>query len=124
MLNRFKAADGTLAVDGVFCPNESTTMGMLRVLEDSGWAGKVKFVGFDASDSLVKALESGHIDALVVQDPVKMGYLGVKTLVAHISGGGSVEPRIDTGAQLVTHDKMNDPAIKELLHPDLARWLK
>ena len=123
MLNRFKAPDGKLAVDGIFCPNESTTMGMLRVLEDSGWAGKVKFVGFDASDSLVKALEGGHIDALVVQDPVKMGYLGVKTIVAHIKGG-SVERRIDTGVQLVTRDKMNDPAIKELLHPDLARWLK
>jgi ribose transport system substrate-binding protein len=98
------------------------------VLEDSGWAGKVKFVGFDASDSLVKGLEAGHIDALVLQDPVKMGYLGVKTLVAHIKstagGGPPVERRIDTGVQLVTRDKMNDPATKELLHPDLARWLK
>ena len=56
MLNRFKTPDGTLAVDGVFCPNESTTLAMLRVLEDSGWAGKVKFVGFDASESLVKGL--------------------------------------------------------------------
>ena len=123
MLNRFKGPDGKLAVDGIFCPNESSTMGMLRVLEDSGWAGKVKFVGFDASDSLVKALEDGHIDALVLQDPVKMGYLGVKTLVAHIKGT-PVERRIDTGVQLVTRDKMNDPAMKELLHPDLARWLK
>jgi len=123
MLNRFTRPDGSLAVDGIFCPNESTTLGMMRVLEDSGWAGKVKFVGFDASDTLVKGLADGHIDALVVQDPVKMGYLGVKTLVAHLKGS-SVEKRIDTGVQLVTRDKMNDPAIKELLHPDLARWLK
>ena len=123
MLSRFKKPDGSLAVDGIFCPNESTTFGMLRVLEDSGWAGKVKFVGFDASDTLVKGLADGHIDALVLQDPVKMGYLGVKTLVAHIKGF-PVEKRVDTGVQLVTHDKMNDPATKELLHPDLARWLK
>jgi ribose transport system substrate-binding protein len=123
MLNRFKTADGKLAVDGIFCPNESTTLAMLRVLEDSGWSGKARFVGFDASDSLVKGLTDGHIDALVVQDPVKMGYLGVKTLVAHIKGG-AVERRVDTGVQLVTRDKMNDPATKELLHPDLARWLK
>jgi ribose transport system substrate-binding protein len=123
MLNRFKKSDGSLAVDGVFCPNESTTLGMLRVLEDSGWAGKTKFVGFDASDTLVKGLAEGHIDALVVQDPVKMGYLGVKTLLAHIKGN-PVEKRIDTGAQLITRDKMSDPAIKDLLHPDLARWLK
>ena len=123
MLNRFKTADGTLAVDGIFCPNESTTLAMLRVLEDSGWAGKAKFIGFDASDSLVKGLADAHIDGLVVQDPVKMGYVGVKTVVTHIKGG-PVERRIDTGVQLVTRDKMGDPAIKELLHPDLARWLK
>jgi ribose transport system substrate-binding protein len=123
MLNRFRAPDGRLAVDGIFCPNESTTLAMLRVLEDSGWAGKAKFIGFDASDSLVKGLSDGHIDALVVQDPVKMGYLGLKTIVTHIKGG-PVERRIDTGVQLVTRDRMNDPAVKELLHPDLARWLK
>ncbi len=89
MLNRFKTADGTLAVDGIFCPNESTTLAMLRVLEDSGWAGKAKFIGFDASDSLVKGLADAHIDGLVVQDPVKMGYVGVKTVVTHIKGSWS-----------------------------------
>ncbi len=77
---------------------------MLRVLEENGWAGKVRFVGFDASDNLVKGLSDGHIDGLVVQDPVKMGYLGVKTLVAHIKGQ-PVEKRIDTGVQLVTPDE-------------------
>jgi len=123
ILSRFKKPDGSLAVDGIFCPNESTTLGMLRVLEDSGWAGKVKFIGFDASDTLVKGLSDGHIDALVLQDPVNMGYLGVKTMVTHIKGG-TIEKRIDTGVHLVTRDKMNDPDMKELLHPDLARWLK
>ena len=77
---------------------------MLRVLQDNGWAGKVKFVGFDASDNLVKGLRDGHIDALVVQDPVKMGYLGVKTMVAHLKGE-PVEKRIDTGVHLVTRDE-------------------
>jgi ribose transport system substrate-binding protein len=123
VLNRFKAGDGSLAVDGIFAPNESVTHGMMRVLEDNAWAGKVKFIGFDASDTLVKGLADGHIDGLIVQDPMKMGYLGVKTIVSHIKGE-PVEKRIDTGVQLVTRDKMNDPAVKELLHPDLSRWLK
>jgi ribose transport system substrate-binding protein len=123
LLNRFKAGDGSLAVDGIFAPNESVTHGMMRVLEDNAWAGKVKFIGFDASDTLVKGLADGHIDGLIVQDPMKMGYLGVKTIVSHIKGE-PVEKRIDTGVQLVTRDKMNDPAVKELLHPDLSRWLK
>jgi ribose transport system substrate-binding protein len=52
-----------------------------------------------------------------------MGYVGLKTLVAHLKGL-PVEKRIDTGVQLATRDNMNDPAMKELLHPDLARWLK
>lgn len=120
LLSTFKAADGTLAVAGIFCPNESTTHAMLRVLVDNGWAGKVKFIGFDATDALVKGMTDGHINGLILQDPVKMGYLGVKTMVTHIRGG-AVEKRIDTGVQLVTPENMAQPAMNELLHPALAR---
>jgi ribose transport system substrate-binding protein len=119
MLHGFRRPDGSLDVDGIFTPNESTTMAMLRVLQDSGWAGKVKFIGFDSSDTLVKGLSDGHIDGLVLQDPVKMGYLGVKAMVDHLEGK-QVEKRIDTGVQLITRDKMDDPAAKALLHPDLS----
>src|SRR5262249_24774655 len=56
LLSRFKSSDGTQGIDGVFCPNESTTVGMLRALEDNGRAGKVRFVGFDSSGILVKGL--------------------------------------------------------------------
>ena len=123
ILTRFRASDGKLGVDGIFCPNESTSLAMLRVLQDNGWAGKTKFIGFDASDTLVKGLGDGHFDGLVVQDPVKMGYLAVKTMVSHLRGE-KVESRIDTGVRLVTKKDMNDPEVKELLHPDLSRWLK
>jgi len=123
LLSRYKAADGSLPIDGVFCPNESSTFAMMRVLQDNGWAGKVRFIGFDASESLVKGLADGHIEALVVQDPVNMGYLAVKTMVEHLRGQ-AVEKRIDTGVHLVTRDQMNDPQIHDLLKPDLSRWLK
>jgi ribose transport system substrate-binding protein len=123
LLSRFKKADGSLGVDGIFCPNESTTFGMLRVLQDNGWAGKVHFVGFDASTNLVKALREGHIDGLVLQDPMRMGYLGVKTIVGHIKGE-KVERRIDTGVRVATRDTMEQPEMKELLSPDLSKWLK
>jgi ribose transport system substrate-binding protein len=123
LLSRFKKADGTLDVAGIFCPNESTSLAMVRVLEDNGWAGKVRFIGFDASDTLEKGLRDGHIDGLVLQDPVKMGYLGVKTIVAHIHGQ-PVDARIDTGVRLVTQKDMNEPDARELLHPDLTKWLK
>jgi ribose transport system substrate-binding protein len=123
LLSGFKTASGRLDVDGIFTPNESTSLAMLRVLQDNGWAGKVKFIGFDASDTLAKGLADGHIDGLVLQDPVNMGYLGVKTIVSHINGQ-SVAGRIDTGVRLVTRDQMNEAEAKALLHPDLSRWLK
>lgn len=123
LLHKFRRPDGSLALDGIFTSNESNTLALLRVLQSSGWAGKVKYIGFDASETLVKGLGDGHIDALVVQDPVNMGYLGVKTMVDHLQGR-QVPSRIDTGAQLITRDRMNDPAVKELLQPDLSRWLK
>jgi ribose transport system substrate-binding protein len=123
LLHRFRRPDGSLELDGIFTSNESNTLALLRVLQSSGWAGKVKYIGFDASDTLVKGLSDGHIDALVVQDPVNMGYLGVKTMVDHLQGR-PVEKRIDTGAQFITRDRMSDPAVKELLQPDLSRWLK
>ena len=123
MLHRFRDRNGALGINGIFTSNESNTLAMLRVLQDSGWAGNVKFIGFDASDALVKGMSDGHIDGLIVQDPVRMGYLGVKTMVDHLKGS-PVEKRIDTGAQLITRDRMHDPVVKELLHPDLSRWLK
>jgi ribose transport system substrate-binding protein len=123
LLSNYRKADGGLDVDAIFCVNESSTFAVMRVLQDQGWAGKVRFLGFDASDNLVKGLKEGHIEALVIQDPVKMGYLAVKTLVSHIKGE-SVEKRIDTGVHLATQQNMNEPEMKELLSPDLSKWLK
>jgi ribose transport system substrate-binding protein len=122
LLSNYKKPDGSLSIDGIFTPNESTSFAMLRVLQDNGWAGKVRFVGFDASQNLVKGLGDGHIDALVVQDPINMGYQGVKTLVAHIKGQ-PVEKRIDTGVRVATRANMDAPEMKDVLHPDLREWL-
>jgi ribose transport system substrate-binding protein len=123
VLSTLKTPQGGLSIDGIFTPNESGTFALLRVLQDNGWAGKVRFVGFDASDGLIQGLRDGKIDGLVVQDPVRMGYLGVTTLVSHIKGQ-KVERRIDTGVRLVTKDIMDNPDVKELLKPDLSKWLK
>ena len=123
LLSRYKKPDGSLGIDGLFCSNESSTFAMLRVLHDNGWSKKVHLVGFDASPSLVTALGDGDLDGLVVQDPVNMGYLAVKTMVAALRGE-RVEPVIDTGALLATRDNMKQPDVKDRLEPDLSRWLK
>jgi ribose transport system substrate-binding protein len=108
MLDKLKEANG------IFCPNESTTFGMLLALRQNNLAGKVKFVGFDTSPPLIEGLQKGEIDALVAQDPTRMGYLGVKACVDHIRGQ-KVENAIDTGARLITKDNLDTPEIKKLL---------
>jgi ribose transport system substrate-binding protein len=115
-----KAAEG--GVDGIFCPNESTTFGMLLALQKANLAGKIKLVGFDASDKLVKGLTDGAIDALAVQNPFAMGDLAVHAIVDHLRGKPP-EKRIDTGVRVVTKADLEDPAVKELMHPDLKKWL-
>lgn len=119
LLNRFPD------VDGIFCPNESTTFGMLRALTDSGKAGQVKFVGFDSSEKLIAALEEGHLQGLVVQNPFGMGELGVKTVVEYVRDPTKQpEKRIDTGVAVATPENMNDPKVAALLRPPIDEYLK
>jgi ribose transport system substrate-binding protein len=120
LLSRYKNPDGSQQINGIFCANESTAFAMMRVLQDNGWAGKVRFVGFDASPNLVKGLEDGVIDGLVLQDPVRMGYLGVKTMVAHLKKE-PVERWIDTGVTVATRENRQQPGIKALLEPDRVK---
>jgi len=114
LLNRFPD------VAGIFCPNESSTFGMLRALQEAGKAGMIVFIGFDSSPKLVQGLKEGHIQGLVLQDPVKMGYLGVRQMVLHLKGQ-QIETRIDTGVYMVTNENMEDPRMQSLLKPDLSK---
>jgi ribose transport system substrate-binding protein len=70
----------------------------------------------------VQALRKGHIKGLVLQDPINMGYLGVKTIVAHLCGR-KVDKRIDTGSRVATLENMDEPEVKNLLEPDFRKWL-
>jgi ribose transport system substrate-binding protein len=101
-------------LDGIFACNESTSRGALRALESQGRAGTVKMIGFDAADALIKGLKDGHIDALVVQNPQAMGYIGVSSVIAAIKGQ-KVKARIDTGVELVTRVRLNSPKIRALI---------
>jgi ribose transport system substrate-binding protein len=106
-------------VEAIFTPNESTTFGCLRALQDHGLAGKAIHVGFDSSKKLIEALEKREIMGLVLQDPIRMGYDSVRTAVAYLRGA-PFESRIDTGVYLATPENMNQPEIRRLLVPDLS----
>jgi ribose transport system substrate-binding protein len=106
-------------VEGIFAPNEPVTFGCLRALQERGLAGTVKLVGFDSSETLARALENEEIHGLILQDPVKIGYLGVMTAVKHLRGE-TVEKRIDTGIAVATPENRNEPKIRRLLHLDIS----
>lgn len=122
-----EASENLLTVHGgevqaIFCPNESSTFGMLLALRSRNLSGKIRFVGFDASPGLVEALGKGELDGLVVQNPMKMGYVGVKTAVEALQGK-AVPTQQDTGVVIVTKENMDQAEYQELLNPDLARYL-
>ena len=121
LLSRFGAAEGNLRIDGIFCATEPTALGILRALQNAGYAGKVNFVGFDSSEKMITALRAGELSGFVVQNPMRIGYLGVKTLVGHIRGE-HVPRRIDTGSTLVTIENIDQPEIRDLLYPDLSKY--
>jgi ribose transport system substrate-binding protein len=111
-------------VNGVFASNESSASGMLLALRDAGLAGgKVKFVAFDSGETLNAGLQAGDVQGFVVQNPLNMGYLGVKTIVA-VLRGEKVPERIDTGVGFVTKENFDDPAMADIVHPPLDKYLK
>jgi len=102
-------------LDGLYACNASTAVGALQALRSQGRTEKIKMVGFDAEKALVDGLKSGEIDSLVVQNPFKMGYEGVRAVLAKLDGK-EVPKRIDTGVELITRENLAQPRIKSLLN--------
>ncbi len=118
LLNRFGND-----LSGIFCPNESSSAGMLLALQDISKAGKISFLGFDASQAFIDAMKTGQMQGIVLQNPFKMGGLGVRTMVDHLRGR-TVEKRIDTGVVLVTPKNLDDPSSIALLKPPIDEYVK
>lgn len=110
-------------VEGLFCACEPTTFGMLRALQDSGKAGKVKVIGFDATEKMLEGLRKGHLHGLVLQNPFRMGELGVRAMADHLAGR-PVAPLVDTGTMVATRENLETPEIQALIHLDFSRWLE
>jgi ABC-type sugar transport system substrate-binding protein len=103
-------------VTGIFAVCEPNANGLLGALENTGLAGKVKAIAFDPSPALIRGLVDGKVHGIVLQDPVTMGYEGVKTMVAHLEGK-PIEKRIVTGEYVATPENMNTDEMKKLLDP-------
>jgi ribose transport system substrate-binding protein len=109
-------------LNGIFASSEPSSVGAALALKSRGLAGKVKLVAFDASDDLVQDLKEGSIDALVAQDPFRMGFEAVKTLVDKLHGANPPKV-IDLSATVVTKADLDRPEIKTLLFPDVKKYL-
>jgi ribose transport system substrate-binding protein len=111
-------------VNGIFGPCEPVANGIIMALRNVGkGGGAVKVIGFDAGTQTIEAMKKGDVQAIIVQNPVRMSYLAVKTMVDHLQGK-RVEKRIDTGVYVVTPENMDTPEMKELLYPPLEKYLK
>jgi ribose transport system substrate-binding protein len=101
---------------GIFATNEPAAIGAAQALKAAGRAGDIKLVAFDGAEEEINGLKEGSIQALVVQNPYRMGYLGVQAALDAIKGS-PVEKRIDTGVTVVTMQNFNEPEIQKLLYP-------
>jgi len=100
-------------VQGLFACNVDMSVGALRALQEAK-RPDVKIVAFDPDKSLLDGLRSGQVAAIIVQDPYRMGYEGVKAVALNIKGQSS--PRlIDTGVEVVTAENLTEPKIMRLL---------
>lgn len=108
---------------GLFADNESSSSGAVQALKSRGRPGAVKLVAFDASDQLLEDLKSGYIDALVVQDPFRMGYESTHALALKLSGQ-TPPARMDLKPALILASDLTRPEVNLLLHPDIQQYLK
>ncbi len=112
VLNKYKDQ-----VNGIFAVCEPNAAGVLGALRETGLSGKVKFIAFDPSEDLIRAMEEGSCHGIVLQDPVTMGYQSVKAIVTKIRGG-NVEKRIGTGEFVATPENMKTDQMSKLLSPE------
>jgi ribose transport system substrate-binding protein len=106
----------------MFSSTEPTAIGAILAAKSRQLGGKLKFVAFDSSDALIEELRAGTIQATVVQDPFRMGYQAVRTVVDSIRGEKPPKKQ-DLPARVVRTADLEDPEVKELLFPDLSRYL-
>lgn len=105
-------------VNGIFAVCEPNCNGTLEALKQSGLAGKVQFVAFDPSESLIAGLSDKSVAGIVLQDPFEMGRQSVIALSKHIKGE-KVDAKISTGEYVATGDNKDTPPFDRLLKPKL-----
>jgi ribose transport system substrate-binding protein len=105
-------------LNGIFGSAEPSSVGAALAVKARELSGKVKVVAFDSSDGLVEDLRGGTIQAIVVQDPFRIGYEAVKTLADQLNGKPPAK-KMDLEAQVIFAADVDKPENKRLLSPEL-----
>ena len=100
----------------IYATNEGSSLGVATAIQSQGLDGKIKVVGFDASDAIVNFVEIGVMQGVIVQDAYQIGYLGIQTL-SKVLGGQTVEKVIDVPAVLVNSKNIRSPKIQKVIKP-------
>lgn len=110
LIHQFVNSDGSCQIDGFFAPNESSASGVLDELKALGLNKKVHLMGFDSSQPLLQAVEDGDVDGLILQDPYRMGYMGVWAVVKKLQGYDIEGSKfLSTGEFVITKENVNAP---------------
>ena len=96
--------------------NEYSAVGAARAVKEQGLADSIHMAGIDSSVEQIQLLEEGVYEALAIQKPFNMGYLGVET-AEKLLQGESVEEYIDSGSELITKENMYTEENQKLLFP-------
>lgn len=107
-------------LNGIFCSTEPSASGAILALKGRARNGKVKLVGFDVNDAMIEEMRAGTLDATVLQDPFKMGFEAVRTVVDKINGK-TPDKRIDLPAVVVTKANLDSPEMQRLVKPELKQ---
>lgn len=94
--------------------NEWMTLGVGEAIRQMDKADQVRGIGFDSNITSVSMLETGEMDALIVQNPFAMGYLGVKN-AAELLSGRNLEKEVYTATVTVDTNNLYDVDVQKIL---------
>ena len=103
-------------LDGIFASSEAASIGAIQAVRARGLSRKIRLVTFDSSETHLAALDDGTIDAMLLQDPHRIGYEAVRAL-AHKLAGATPARRLDLPARLITKSELGKPGVADLLRP-------
>ena len=102
---------------GVFGANLFSATGAANGVKQANAKGKVRVVAFDAPTSMIDDIKAGNIDIAIAQHPAEIGFYGVVTAYAHLTGQ-SVPPLIGTGFTVIDKSNIDDPKVKKFIYSD------